>query len=231
MVRLNILVEGRSEERFVKDTLAEHLGKFGVFVSARCIQTSRHRHKNLVFRGGCINYEHFRNDLRHWFKEDQNVDAWFSTMIDLYELPENFPGVQDAAKVIDPFRKVNILEHALSEDLSHPRFLPYIQLHEFEALLFANISALALHFPQYEKQIRELEQDCASYDSPDRINDGVNTAPSKRIISKIPEYKNGKGSIGPLVANKIGLDTLRRCLHFDDWLKRVENLKDLNHFP
>ena len=73
--------------------------------------------------------------------------------------------------------------------------------------------------------IRQLVNIVASFDSPELINDGNNTAPSKRIIGEIPEYERMKVSAAPIVADKIGLLTLRlKCKHFDEWLCRLETL-------
>ena len=61
--------------------------------------------------------------------------------------------------------------------------------------------------------------------NPEQINDGDDTAPSKRIIRVIPQYKNEKATAGPYVANKIGLPRLRReCPHFNQWMCRLETL-------
>ena len=62
--------------------------------------------------------------------------------------------------------------------------------------------------------------------NPELIDDGADTAPSKRIISEIPEYKYNKASAGPLSAQRIGLTVLReRCAHFGDWLGKLEALQ------
>jgi len=50
MVRLNIIVEGQTEETFINKILRPHLGDFNVFVTARRVETGRNRGK--IFRGG-----------------------------------------------------------------------------------------------------------------------------------------------------------------------------------
>lgn len=63
------------------------------------------------------------------------------------------------------------------------------------------------------------------FDSPELINDGPTTAPSKRIIAEIPEYAFQKSTAGPLIAARIGLDVMRaRCPNFGEWLGRLEAL-------
>ena len=55
MIRLNIVVEGATEETFVRDVLAPYWGTKGIFAAARSVETSRKRVR--VFRGGGRNYE------------------------------------------------------------------------------------------------------------------------------------------------------------------------------
>ena len=221
-VRLNFIVEGQTEEAFVKRILNPHLANLGVYVKARCVLTSRRR--NIKHRGGIGSYEKARNDINTWIKEDRNSDVRFTTMFDVYGLPTNFPGYRDAKQRSDPYGRVKVLEDALGEDISDRRFIPHFQLHEFEALLLSDPQKLDSQFDS-STGIRQLVDMVASFDSPELINDGDNTAPSKRIIGEIPEYEKMKPSAAPIVAEKIGLPTLRlQCKHFDEWLCRLEML-------
>jgi len=66
---------------------------------------------------------------------------------------------------------------------------------------------------------------CEKYDTPEKINDGNETAPSKRIIKEFPEYAPAKATAGPIIANSIGLPTIRKkCPHFNEWLTKLEQL-------
>ena len=221
-VRLNFIVEGQTEEAFVKRILNPHLANLGVYVKVRCVLMSWRR--NIKHRGGIGSYEKARNDINTWIKEDRNSDVRFTTMFDVYGLPTNFPGYGDAKQKSDPYGRVKVLEDALGEDISDRRFIPHFQLHEFEALLLSDPQKLDLQFDS-STGIRQLVDMVASFDSPELINDGDNTAPSKRIIGEIPEYEKMKPSAAPIVAEKIGLPTLRlQCKHFDEWLCRLEML-------
>ena len=63
--------------------------------------------------------------------------------------------------------------------------------------------------------------------SPELIDDGSQTSPSKRIVAEIPEYDGMKVSAGPIVAERIGLPTLRaKCKHFNAWLDQIGSLSD-----
>lgn len=135
MIRLPAVVEGQTEETFVNTVLAPEFGSRNVFVDTHCVTTGRGDRR--TYRGGLNKYEHLKRDLARWMKQDQQPDAWFTTMIDLYALPDDFPGFEDCARRGNPTERVECLEERLAQDLAHRRFIPYIQLHEFEALLFS----------------------------------------------------------------------------------------------
>lgn len=222
-IRLNFIVEGQTEEAFVNTVLRNHLADFSVSSSARCVQTSRRR--NLKHRGGITDYRRAKRDIEQWIRNDQNSDARFTTMFDLYALPADFPGYADASRHPDPYDRVKALEDALSTDIADRRFIPYLQLHEFEALLLSDPEQLGTQFPGRDDAIRRLASAASSFDSPELVNGGEQTAPSKRIVAEIPEYKGRKDSAGPIIAGQIGLPVLRsRCAHFAEWLSRLEVL-------
>jgi hypothetical protein len=146
-------------------------------------------------------------------------------MLDLYALPNEFPQIDEARKNPNPYQKVEQLEIALFEEINDTRFIPYIQLHEFEALILSEPSKFTERFPEYESEVKQLLEICVKYDTPELINDGVNTAPSKQIIKLIPAYKGSKTSAAPLIAQKIGLSKIReKCPHFNKWIIQLEQL-------
>ena len=212
MIRLHMIVEGQTEEAFVNSVLVEHLALGGVFADVRCVETGRQRRLRRTYRGGLVNYEKAKNDLLRWMKEDQNSEVYFTTMFDLFRLPSGFPQYAEAKKKPDPYQRVGRLEEGFAGDLSHPRFLPYIQLHEFEALLLASPAHFDVMFPDAEKAVGNLCDMAAKFESPELIDDGPETAPSKRIIKEIPTYESRKASAGPAIAARIGLDTIRKPL-------------------
>ncbi|CAI8826952.1 protein of unknown function [Methylocaldum szegediense] len=104
------------------------------------------------------------------------------------------------------------------------RFHPYIQLHEFEALLYCDLGQLQRRIPGSESAITALAQEVAGL-APEDINEGADTAASKRIIRYLPIYEKTKVRIGAPAAAAIGLPTLRKlCLHFDEWVCKLEGL-------
>ncbi len=49
-----------------------------------------------MHRGGGRNYAPMKNDILRSLKEDTNPDVFFTTMIDLYAIHPDFPGLAEA---------------------------------------------------------------------------------------------------------------------------------------
>ena len=219
-IRLNITAEGQTEEIFVKQTLSNYLGTFNISTDVRCVLTSKDKRKH--YRGGLISYDKVKKDILAWIKEDNNSDARFTSMFDLYALPIDFPGFEDSKKIIDPYEKVTFLESELAKDIDDFRFIPYIQLYEFEALLFTNPKKLEIEYFDYQSSINKLIQIVEKIGNPELINDNPETAPSKRIIKLIPEYNK---VIGATIVGGIGIENLKTgCKHFNDWVIKLEGI-------
>jgi hypothetical protein len=63
-----------------------------------------------------------------------------------------------------------------------------------------------------------------AFSDPEEIDDGVDTAPSKRLARIVPNYQ--KRLHGPLIVGRIGLDRVRdECPHFSTWLSELEALQ------
>lgn len=225
MMRLNIIAEGQTEEDFVNKVLIPHLWNFGVYVSVRCVMTSKDKRINKIYRGGLLDYKKAKADILSWLTEDKKTIL--STMFDLYALPDNFPNYQIAKQENDPYERVKLLEDALRNDLPDEhrwRFIPYIQLHEFEALVLVDPTKLLDEYIERDKAIANL-QELMENNEPELVNDGVETAPSKRIIREIPEYDRDKRSSGVKVTAKIGIEKLKlKCPHFSEWVGKLEKL-------
>jgi hypothetical protein len=228
--RLHFVVEGQTEETYVNMVLRPYLADWGVWTDARAVESGRRRGRTC--RGGICHYDKLRLDLTRWMKQDDHGDVFFTTMVDLYglaALQDRFPGWDEACRATDPYEKVTVLEEAWLRDIGHPRFKPYLQLHEFEALILASPSHLLAEFVGRDREVEELGAMAANFASPELIDEGRDTAPSKRIIAKLPQYEGMKASAGPVVARNIGLSTLRaKCRHFGEWLASLERLGDKN---
>jgi len=223
MIRLCLTVEGQTEEGFVRDILLPHLLQFDVLTVTRLVEFSRS--KGRINRGGVRKYVNIKHDILSWAKECSGNDVRFSSMLDLYALPSDWPGFADAREIKDPYTRVRTLETAMGDDLGDWRFTPHIQLHEFEALLFADASKFAVFYVDSRRALSELSTIANSVTSPELIDDGPTTAPSKQIIARLPQYEREKPLAGPQIAAEIGLATMReKCPHFDQWIRQLEQL-------
>ena len=216
-MRLHFVVEGQTEETFVRDLLRAELALQGIFCDVHRVTTGGRGAK--VYRGGLLLFQHLRKDLELWMKQDSGRDSWFTTMVDLYRLPSDSPGVAASRRIVDPIDKVEFLEERFSSNVHHQRFIPFVQLHEFEALLFSDPQCFSIAFPSVGTEVAELEAIRRQFKSPEHIDEG--DPPSKRICKLLPQYV--KPVSGPLIAKHIGLAKLRaECQHFNKWLKRLE---------
>lgn len=225
MARLYIFAEGQTEQTYGDIVLTHHLATFGVYVQGP-ILIAHAKKKGRVHRGGGREYLPMRNDILRFLAQEKAKDTYFTTMIDLYAIHTDFPGLAEAENVRHLARqRVEQLEQAFANDINDRRFIPHIQLHEFEAILFVDPTAFETFYADCAKQIVALQAIAKAHESPEEIDDGEETAPSKRIIDHFPDYEGAKRIAGPQIAASIGLDAIReKCPHFDGWLMRLEKL-------
>lgn len=108
-----------------------------------------------------------------------------------------------------------------------PRFVrPYVQMHEFEGLLFSAVEHFACVLDGWNDQVhKKLTGIRAQFGSPEDINNDRETAPSKRILAAFAPGTYSKTEHGPLIAEAIGLDEIRnQCPQFDEWMCWLEGL-------
>jgi hypothetical protein len=217
MIRIKILVEGQTEETFVRNVLAPLYVRQQIFITPIIVLTSP-GHK-----GGVTSYGKVKHQLIRLCRQDRG--AVITTMLDLYGLPSDFPGKQNDAYPINGSgeQKAAFLEERMGADIGEENLIPYFSVHEFEALLFVEPGKFA-DWIDDEGPVEQLSQIKAQAGGlPEQINDNPNTAPSKRILALVPHYK--KPLHGPLIAEDIGLDAMRHaCPHFNDWLQRLDQL-------
>lgn len=226
---IHILCEGQTEQGFVEEVLKPYLQEQGV-TGVKSILITTNKKKNA--RGGMLSYEQTTTDLTLALKTrlDGNYERHiFTTMFDLYALPNDFPGYATAEAIHDAYARVETLERSFADDINDNRFIPYIQLHEFEALLFCGIEHIVTQYPKCKKNCEQLKRDLQNIGNPELINNGQATAPSKRIIKAIEKdkkarYSYNKPFIGKYVTKRVGIDELRKkCKHFDEWIEKLIN--------
>jgi hypothetical protein len=225
MVRLYLFAEGQTEETFADMLLKPHLANHGVYLHSAVLNALAWK-MGRVHGGGGRMYEPMKNDILRFLAQEKAGDVFFTTMIDLYGLPAGFPLRDEADGLRNvPAQRVEFLERAFAEDIDDPRFVPYLQLHEYEAYLFADPSWFGYFYDHHQAQIAELHAIANGYTTPELIDDGQQSAPSKRIIAQLPDYEDAKPVVGPQVAELIGLEVIRgKCPHFNAWLSRLEKL-------
>ncbi len=216
MSNIKILVEGPTEILFVKDVLKPYLYEKGISVRPFLFQEG----------GGVPKYPRSQKQILNTIKSDRSC---FCTMlVDFYGLPKDWPRRKDADSRRAYLEKATTVEKALFTDIcaqfgssfNRSRFIPYVQMHEFEALLFSDTLILAESAGK-SKVSAQLECALQSFSCPEEINDNYNTCPSRRIKQHIENYV--KTVDGIIAARKIGLRKMRqKCPHFKEWITKLE---------
>lgn len=223
MKRLFIYVEGLTEEIFVERLLRNHLGRHGVKVE-RPLQAKKDFDPERP-RGGFTNWPAMEADMRDWFVDHPDTETdkcRFTTLLDLYALPPTVPGYP-GLRAATTAAHVTAIEAAIATQVGEPRFSPYLQRHEFEALLLAYPPALAEIFPGSGPAIAQLETSIAGL-NPEDINHGAATHPAERIKTAIPEYYSLKASNAFWVAAEVTLERMCACCpRFRAWLEQWES--------
>lgn len=223
MTEVVVICEGQTEETFVKRVLAEPLATNNVFLTPRLIPTSSGQ------RGGALNLDRVAKFVRATLL--QRPDTYVTTFFDLYGLDTSFAGVEESRRM-EPSERASHIEQHLSRYVVErtgcraERFLPHIQPHEFEALLFSNVRVLCATEEDWQAHANEFDALCARVTNPEWINDSRQTAPSKRLERLIPRYR--KVQHGADIAERIGLVAMReQCPHFRQWYERLLALPQL----
>lgn len=212
--RLVILVEGDSELMFMEQQVIPELyaRSVGTWSIETCkIITNRRLNK----KGGNINYEYLCNDVARFAAQGCTV---ITTFFDFFRLPKTFPGYTTDGNLIHQ------VELAMETDMrmripTLPQFFPYIQRHEFEALLFSSMDGFNYLLDE-DSQLKRIEEIIDEFPCPEDINGGATTAPSKRLMAIFNYDKTADSSD---VLEMIGFGTIySKCPRFASWFDRLE---------
>lgn len=219
MERIIIICEGPTEEEFCKKTLTPYFQKQQIYVQSPLI-----KHSN----GGIVRWDVLKKQIENHLKQDKT--AYVTLLIDYYGLYQKyeFPGWEESLSIPDKSSRLDFLEQKMAEAIEESlryRFIPYMQLHEFEGILFNNLEVFDLLFNEDEIQAREeLEAVFKEFDNPEMINNSPDNAPSKRLKRIIKGYN--KIVYGNILAEEIGLTGIRsKCPRFDGWITRINNIQ------
>ena len=206
MIRLAVSVEGETEVDFVNMVLAPHLRSKGVDP----IPILPHG------RGGNIRVERVASAMAELF---WNFD-YVTSLVDFY----GFMDKDNDAPCQLERRIDDAVGQRIRSSWDESRIFAYVQLHEFEALLFSDVHRFSAVFDDLpDGALARLLEVRRHFGSPEDINDSSATAPSKRISQLVPGYN--KRLHGPDLAAEIGLSVIRsECNRFNRWLARLESL-------
>jgi hypothetical protein len=219
MSEVVILVEGLTEKIFVSKLLAPYLAAKSIFVTPIILSKPGER-------GGDVKFTRAQRDIASHLK--QRKSTWITLMVDYYGIRGDWPGYdaskqaqshQDKADVFNQQTEKKIKE-LYDEHGASWRFIPYVSMHEIEALLFSDPEVLAEKLQVDVARIHAILRECGE---PEKINDSSETAPSRRLKHLAPQY--GKTTMGIAIAEQIGIDKMRSaCPLFHAWLHQLESL-------
>lgn len=216
MTRLIIVCEGPTEHEFCTGVLGPALLKHGVYVDAPLIKRSQ---------GGIVSWSNIRSQIIRHLHE---AGAYVSLLVDYYGIKDSFsfPGWKESQGIADKHERMRFLFERMSDDLPDElssRFVPYIQLHEFECLIFSDLSVITQNFDAKEVNMEILERAVKEFANPEEINTRPDLAPSKRLMAAITGYN--KIIYGYCLAYDIGLDRiLERCPMFAEWYHTLSKI-------
>jgi hypothetical protein len=209
--RLIIICEGETEQEFCRDVLYNHFFSKGIRIESPRIKKSN---------GGIVKWSELKKQIENHLKQDQTV--FVSTLIDFYGIKASylFPDFNNDAKEIATMELG--MKTAIGNVLN-ARFIPYIQLHEFECFIFTSLNVLKKNFKSKEADFQAIEQIINKYPNPEDINNGPATAPSKRLEKYIPSYN--KPVYGACLTADIGiLEIRKKCPRFNNWIEQLEKI-------
>jgi len=217
MKRIIIICEGITEQEFCNKTLSPYFGKKDIQVQPPLIKKSN---------GGIVKWNDLKKQIENHLKHDST--CYVTTLIDYYGIYQKhyFPSWTESEAIIDKNEQLNFLEQKMQDDIDdrfRNRFIPYMQLHEFEGLLFNDINIFHQQFLQREIIDEVFLQETFQRfpDNSEMINNNPETAPSKRLTRIISGYN--KVVYGNILAETIGLSNIRnKCPRFNAWINEIE---------
>jgi hypothetical protein len=215
MRAIYIICEGQTEEEFVIRTLRPFFSMHQIYDVRPILMSTSKGHK-----GGDIKYDRLKFNIHELLKRE--LDIIVTTFIDFFKLKNDFPEFEAAKQKSNKYERVTFLEHALAKAINNPRFIPYIQLHEFEGLLFSSKDGFEFLPDIKPSNLSKLLLAVDEKLNPEELNDGDLTAPSKRLEQLIPGFDKNKPFYGGIIAEVNTIHSiLNRCSRFKKWTETV----------
>jgi len=221
MIRgIYIICEGSTEEEFVNVVLRPYFISHQIYDVRPILMTTSKGHK-----GGDIKYDRLKFNIDKLLMRE--TDILVTTFVDFFRLKTDFPKFEEAQQIQNKIQRVGFLERALADTINSPRFIPYVQLHEFEGLLFASKDGFEF-FDLKQANLDELLKAVVEKENPEELNDGELTAPSKRLEQLIPGFDKNKPFYGGIIAQVNSIEAiLKRCVRFKSWVETlIERVKN-----
>lgn len=216
MKRLIIVCEGPTENEFCMGVLAPALLKSDIYVDAPLVKKSN---------GGIVPWPNIKRQIETHLHE---ADAHVSLLIDYYGIKDSykFPGWMQSKALSTMTERWQFLCDSMKSDISPElatRFIPYLQVHEFESLLFSDINVFKDNFDKKEMDFSILQNAIREFSNPEEINSRPTLAPSKRLIKAIPAYD--KVLFGNYIASETGLSKIMsKCPLFNKWVTSLMSI-------
>ncbi len=217
-----VIVEGKTEEIFIKNLVQPYFARKNIFIQAT--QISKPGQK-----GGDVKFERAKRDLETHLK--QRSDTYVTLFVDYYGIKSDWPGIDSVREGAPPKEIAETINDATKEKVvslfgdqrADKRFIPFIAVYEFEALLFSDSELLASGLGIQASQVDAVLTECGE---PEAINNSFETAPSKRLDSWAKNGKFPKIRTGISIAQAIGIPKMReKCPLFNEWLIEFETIQ------
>ncbi len=218
-VEVVVLVEGQTEQHFVKQLLTPYMSERSIYLTPIILNKPGEK-------GGDVKFSHAKNDIEKHLK--QRRDTWITILVDYYGIRSDWPGYAESKRQVEHTKKAKIMNEATAELVQQlfpehnpgSRFIPYVSMYELEALYFSDPACLAAKIGVNQHAVDSILEECGE---PEKINDQSTTAPSKRLQALSNRFK--KIITGVAIATEIGIPKMRcACPLFNAWITRLESL-------
>lgn len=216
--RVIVICEGPTEQQFSSNVLKPWFLQRNIEIQSPLIKKSG---------GGIVPWETLKKQIETHLKHD--TSAFVTLLIDYYGIPAgyHYPEWARSLEEADKIQRMRILENGMLEAIPESirsRFIPYLQLHEFEGILFSNVDVFLRTFKKDEfTDLPSFRRIFDQYPNPEDINDRLESAPSRRLANHIKGYN--KIIYGSLLAEEIGIETIiSKCPGFNDWIGKILRL-------
>jgi hypothetical protein len=214
-----VLVEGQTEKNFIQSLLEPYFANQGIYLFPTLLSKPGQK-------GGNVCFSRAKIDIGNHLK--QRANTYITLMVDYYGIGKDWPGFRESKRQATHYKKAEVMNRETAKQVQtlFPelnrgcRFIPYVSMHEIEALYFSDPVILAKEMNIDQTEIESILSECGE---PEAINDNIETAPSKRLERLYSKFK--KTTTGTDIAKAISIPQMRKCCRlFNEWVSKIENL-------